>query len=108
MSPKVSGSGISQPRSICDILRVWEHGALVGEGAAIGLILAELMGLGKTASTIIAANTAGMRRVLVVVPKAALTDLETRTAHAPHEAAYSERHTRRRAVGVVRDRVGAD
>jgi hypothetical protein len=82
-----------QPRSIRGILRVWEHGALVGEGTAIGPILADSMGLGKTASTIIAANTASMRRVLVIAPKAALTDWKRE---------LRARHSRLRTVSVMR------
>ncbi len=63
-----------QPRSIDGILRVWQHGALVGEGSARGPVLADSMGLGKTATAVVAAFKARMRRVLVVCPKSALPD----------------------------------
>ena len=58
-----------QPSSIDGILRVWEHGALVGEGTARGALLADSMGLGKTASAVIAASRARLHRVLVVRPE---------------------------------------
>jgi SNF2 family DNA or RNA helicase len=63
-----------QPKSITEVLRVWEHGAVVGSGSALGPLLADSMGTGKTATAIIAANTFGMRRVLVICPKAAIGD----------------------------------
>jgi SNF2 family DNA or RNA helicase len=63
-----------QPKSIEGILRVWEHGALVGTGTARGALLADSMGLGKTASACVAASCANMKRILVIAPKAALPD----------------------------------
>jgi SNF2 family DNA or RNA helicase len=63
-----------QPRSIDGILRIWQHGALVGEGSARGPVLADSMGLGKTATAVVAAFRARMQRVLVVCPKCALPD----------------------------------
>jgi SWI/SNF-related matrix-associated actin-dependent regulator of chromatin subfamily A-like protein 1 len=63
-----------QPKSIAAILKVWRDGALIGTGSAIGPLLADSMGLGKTADAVIAANTFGCRTVLVVCPKAAIGD----------------------------------
>jgi SNF2 family DNA or RNA helicase len=63
-----------QPRSIAEVLRIWEHGALVGTGTARGALLADSMGLGKTATAVIAARRAKMRRVLVICPKSAIPD----------------------------------
>jgi SNF2 family DNA or RNA helicase len=63
-----------QPRSVEGILRVWWHGALVGTGSARGALLADGMGLGKTASAVVAAARARMHRVLVVCPKSAISD----------------------------------
>ena len=47
---------------------------MVGTGSARGPLLADPMGLGKTASAVVAAARARMRRVLVVCPKSALPD----------------------------------
>jgi SWI/SNF-related matrix-associated actin-dependent regulator 1 of chromatin subfamily A len=63
-----------QPRSVEGIIRVWQQGALVGVGSARGALLADQMGLGKTASAVIAAARARLRRVLVVCPKSAIPD----------------------------------
>ena len=63
-----------QPKSVDEILRVWQRGALVGSGTARGALLADSMGLGKTASAVVAAKIARMRRVLVVAPKSAIPD----------------------------------
>src|SRR5262249_15128368 len=63
-----------QPKTIAAILRVWANGALVGTGHARGALLADSMGLGKTASCVVAARRAGMARILVVCPKAAIPD----------------------------------
>ena len=63
-----------QPRSIDGILHVWQHGALAGDGSARGPVLADSMGLGKTATAVVAAFKARMRRVLVVCPKSAIPD----------------------------------
>ena len=43
-----------QPKSIESILRIWRHGALVGTGTARGALLADSMGLGKTATAVVA------------------------------------------------------
>jgi SNF2-related domain len=63
-----------QSQSVTNILHVWQHGALVGEGSARGPVLADSMGLGKTATAVVAAFKARMRRVLVVCPKSELPD----------------------------------
>jgi SWI/SNF-related matrix-associated actin-dependent regulator 1 of chromatin subfamily A len=63
-----------QPTSVADILRIWEHGARIGSGSARGALLADSMGLGKTATAAVAAAHAGMNRVLVIAPKSALPD----------------------------------
>jgi SNF2 family DNA or RNA helicase len=79
-----------QPKSIAAILKVWRDGALVGSGAARGALLADSMGLGKTATSVVAARQAGYARVLVVCPKAAITDWQ-REIHDWHSAAGTVR-----------------
>jgi SNF2-related domain/Helicase conserved C-terminal domain/Protein of unknown function (DUF2786) len=64
-----------QPENIRGLLTVWRDGALTGgTGSAKGPLLASGMGLGKTATAIVAANTFGLERVLVIAPKAAIPD----------------------------------
>ena len=50
------------------------NGALIGTGTARGALLADTMGLGKTATAVVAAYRARMHRVLVVCPKSAIPD----------------------------------
>jgi SNF2 family DNA or RNA helicase len=63
-----------QPDNVRGILKVWRDGSLTGTGTAIGALLASGMGMGKCSISIIAANTAGLERVLVIAPKAAIPD----------------------------------
>jgi SNF2 family DNA or RNA helicase len=65
-----------QPKSIREIIRVWKNGTRIpnASGTAKGPILADSMGLGKTASAILAAAKAGLRRILVICPKSAISD----------------------------------
>jgi hypothetical protein len=76
-----------QPDNIRGLLKVWRDGALTGgTGTAIGALLASGMGMGKCAVSIIAANTFGLERVLVIAPKAAIPDWrrELRRWHTRH------------------------
>jgi SNF2 family DNA or RNA helicase len=63
-----------QRSAVTSMVRIWEHGANEGTGTALGALLADDMGLGKCASTVVAARLARMRRVLVVCPKSAISD----------------------------------
>jgi SNF2 family DNA or RNA helicase len=57
-----------QPKSIQDTIHVLRHGAVEGTGTARGALLADEMGTGKTIVAIVAANTLGFRRILVICP----------------------------------------
>ena len=57
-----------QPKSIQDTIHVLRHGAIEGTGTARGALLADEMGTGKTIVAIVAANTLGFRRILVICP----------------------------------------
>src|SRR6266542_1732969 len=64
-----------QSDNIRGLLKVWRDGALTGgTGTAKGPLLASGMGMGKCAISIIAANSFGLERVLVIAPKAAIPD----------------------------------
>jgi hypothetical protein len=67
-----------QPKSIREIIRVWKNGTRIPnqKGTAKGAILADSMGLGKTATAILAAAKAKLRRILVICPKSAISDWE--------------------------------
>ncbi len=80
-----------QPDNIRGILKVWRDGSLIGTGTAIGALLASSMGMGKCAISIVAANTAGLERVLVIAPKAAIPDW-TRDIRRFHTRAPLIRH----------------
>jgi SNF2 family DNA or RNA helicase len=75
-----------QPDNVRGILKAWRDGSLTGTGTAIGAMLASGMGMGKCAISIIAANTLGLERVLVIAPKAAIPDWhrELRRWHTRH------------------------
>jgi SWI/SNF-related matrix-associated actin-dependent regulator 1 of chromatin subfamily A len=57
-----------QPKSIQDTIHILRHGAIEGTGTARGALLADEMGTGKTIVAIVAANTLGFRRILVICP----------------------------------------
>jgi SNF2 family DNA or RNA helicase len=57
-----------QPKSIQDTIHVLRHGAIERTGNARGALLADEMGTGKTIVAIVAANTLGFRRILVISP----------------------------------------
>ena len=57
-----------QLKSVQCVTHALQHGAITGVGSAKGVLLADEMGTGKTIVTIIAANTLGFRRILVVCP----------------------------------------
>jgi SNF2 family DNA or RNA helicase len=57
-----------QPKSIRDTIHVLRHGAIEGTGTARGALLADEMGTGKTIVSVVAANTLGFRRILVICP----------------------------------------
>lgn len=57
-----------QLKSIQLVIHGLRHGAVIGAGSAKGVLLADEMGTGKTIVSIVAANTLGFRRILVVCP----------------------------------------
>jgi SWI/SNF-related matrix-associated actin-dependent regulator of chromatin subfamily A-like protein 1 len=57
-----------QLKSIQHVTHALRHGAVMGGGGAKGALLADEMGTGKTIVAIVAANTLGFRRILVVCP----------------------------------------
>ena len=57
-----------QLKSIQEVTHALQHGAIMGDGNAKGTLLADEMGTGKTIVSIVAANTLGFRRILVVCP----------------------------------------
>ena len=57
-----------QRRSIEKVVHALQYGAVRGTGHAKGVLLADEMGTGKTIVCIVAANTLGYRRILVVCP----------------------------------------
>lgn len=57
-----------QLKSIRRVTHALRHGAVIGVGNAKGVLLAYEMGTGKTIVTIVAANTLGFRRILVICP----------------------------------------
>ena len=57
-----------QLKSLQHVTHALRHGAITGDGNAKGVLLADEMGTGKTVVAIVAANTLGFRRILVVCP----------------------------------------
>jgi SWI/SNF-related matrix-associated actin-dependent regulator 1 of chromatin subfamily A len=57
-----------QLKSIQHVTHALRHGAIIGGGSAKGVLLADEMGTGKTIVAIVAANTLGFRRILVICP----------------------------------------
>jgi SWI/SNF-related matrix-associated actin-dependent regulator of chromatin subfamily A-like protein 1 len=58
----------SQLKSLQHVIQGLRQGAVIGAGIAKGVLLADDMGTGKTIVSIVAANTLGCRRILVVCP----------------------------------------
>jgi SWI/SNF-related matrix-associated actin-dependent regulator of chromatin subfamily A-like protein 1 len=62
-----------QERSVQDVLRAFEHGAVVGTGTAKGVLLGDTMGAGKTVIAIAATNAVSeFRRILVICMASAI------------------------------------
>jgi SWI/SNF-related matrix-associated actin-dependent regulator of chromatin subfamily A-like protein 1 len=57
-----------QLKSIQHVTHGLRNGAVIGAAGAKGVLLADEMGTGKTIVSIVAANTLGFRRILVVCP----------------------------------------
>ena len=58
----------SQLKSLQHVIHGLRQGAVIGAGIAKGVLLADDMGTGKTIVSIVAADTLGCRRILVVCP----------------------------------------
>ncbi len=57
-----------QRKSVEDVIHALRAGAVRGTGDAKGVLLADEMGTGKTIVCIVAANTLGYRRILIICP----------------------------------------